>query len=97
MFSFNEARDASGTEGVYIGGWSPKHVVTPEKLDGKHAYSMSDKHSRPFRSPTVLLRYGSLDSLLSTSQEVFCQTLLSYCNGTMVRIFSESLFISQSI
>ncbi len=34
---FSKARDASEEEGVLIGSWSLKHVLTPEKVDGKHS------------------------------------------------------------
>lgn len=34
--SFRAQRDELEKEGVYIGGWSFKNVLTPKKLDGKH-------------------------------------------------------------
>jgi hypothetical protein len=36
MFSISKDRGASEQEGVYIGGWTIKYLLTPEKLDGKH-------------------------------------------------------------
>jgi hypothetical protein len=37
MPSFNEDRDAFEKEGVFIGGWSVKNSITPEKLNGIHS------------------------------------------------------------
>lgn len=34
MFGFQEARAAVEAEGVYIGGWSLKQAVVPEKNAG---------------------------------------------------------------
>lgn len=39
MDRFRSARSAVEEEGVYIGGWSLKHVLFPKKKDGKHGES----------------------------------------------------------
>lgn len=37
MAAFKDARDACEGEGVFIGGWSLKYMIFPEKLNGKHS------------------------------------------------------------
>lgn len=42
--SFNKNRDLAEADGVHIGGWSLRNVLTPKKKDGVHSMPKTLRH-----------------------------------------------------
>jgi hypothetical protein len=40
MFSFSQNKAALESEGIFVGGWEPRGVLVPRKIDGKHGMSL---------------------------------------------------------